>query len=189
MDQVWDAISALVRPLLTLSYLISVHALKRRMRERLGQKGLYDGEQFGKQINDRGYYTKAQLAALDIALTAVELSLLWFLAALKQPGGVGLMRGVEAELQEDPAALVIGTGGQPVLEHVGRPRLVGRRSRALGHKKSPPFGLDYSTEGGTGQEKDNRSGKRTNRPRIDCTGGAEDGSKKSQHEGKAQHLL
>lgn len=81
MDQVWNAISALVRPLLTLSYLISVHALKRRMRERLGQKGLYDGEQFGKQINDRGYYTKAQLAALDIALTAVELSLLWFLAA------------------------------------------------------------------------------------------------------------
>ena len=40
MDQVWNAISALVRPLLTLSYLISVHAL-----------------------------------------TAVELSLLWFLAA------------------------------------------------------------------------------------------------------------
>lgn len=61
------------------------------------------------------------------------------------------MRGVEAKLQEDPAALVIGTGGQPVLEHIGRPRLIGRRGRALGHKKSPPSGLDYSTEGGTGQ--------------------------------------
>ena len=44
---------------------------------------------------------------------------------------------------------------------------------------SSPFGLDYSTEGGTGQEKDNRSGKRTNGPRIDWTrGGTRMGKKK-----------
>lgn len=62
------------------------------------------------------------------------------------------MRGVEAKLQEDPAALVIGTGGQPVLEHVGRPRLVGRRSRALGHKNHLLSGWIIARKEGRGKE-------------------------------------